>query len=104
MTNQPLSGSPQSSVPAVQHQLPHDQLVDFLHREIERTGTSSIAVLILGLRIANRLEVLTGSISMPAIQRYTDQSLDNLLRASDRYANFSGEQICLVLPGIANKD
>ena len=104
MTNQPLSGSPQTSVTAVQHQLPHDQLVDFLHREIERAGTSSIAVLILGLRIANRMEVLTGSISMRAIQRHTDESLDNLLRASDRYANFSGEQICVVLPGIANKD
>ncbi len=89
---------------SVQHQLPHGQLVDFLRHEIEKVGTSAIAVLIMELRLANRMDVLTGCVSMQAIKRYTDQRLDNLLRAADRYTNFSGDQICLVLPGLANKD
>lgn len=88
----------------MQRQLPHDQLVDFLHREIEKAGTNVIAVLIMELRLANRMDVLTGCISMQAIKRYTDQRLDSLLRVADRYTNFSGDQICLVLPGLANKD
>ena len=88
----------------MQHQLPHEQLVDYLHREIEKDGTRAIAVLILELGVVNRMEVLTGDISMHAINHYIDECLDNLLRAADRYTNFSGEQICLVLPNIANKD
>jgi EAL domain-containing protein (putative c-di-GMP-specific phosphodiesterase class I)/GGDEF domain-containing protein len=89
---------------AVSHQLPHDQLVDFLHREIEKAGGSAVAVLIMELRTANRMDVLTGGISVQAIKRHTDQLLDNLLRNADRYANFAGEQICLVLPGITSQD
>ena len=42
MTSHPLSASPQFSVTAIQHQLPHDQLVDFLHREIEKAGTTRL--------------------------------------------------------------
>lgn len=88
----------------VQHQLPHEQLVDYFHSEIEKGGTRTIAVLIIELGVVNRMEVLTGGISMQSIKRYTDQCLDNLLRAADRYTNFSGDQICLVLPNIASKD
>ncbi len=99
-----MTGHSPHSATAVRHQLPHDQLVDFLHHEIGKAGTGAIAVLILELRLANRMDVLTGSISMQAIKGYTDQCLDNLLRVADRYTNFSGEQVCLVLPGLANKD
>ncbi len=94
----------QSPATAVQHQLPHDQLIDFLHREIEKVETSTIAVLIMQTRLANRMDTLTGCISMQAIKHYIEQRLDNLLRVADRYAIFSGEQVCLVLPGLANKD
>ena len=94
----------QSVTALVQHQLPHEQLVDYLHREIEKDGTRAIAVLILEMGIANRMDVLTGNISMRAINHYIDERLDNLLRAADRYTNFSGEQICLVLPNIASRD
>jgi EAL domain-containing protein (putative c-di-GMP-specific phosphodiesterase class I)/GGDEF domain-containing protein len=87
-----------------QHQLPHEQLVDYLHSEIEKDGTRAISVLILELGIANRMDVLTGGISMQAIKRYIAQHLDNMLRPADRYTNFSGEQMCLVLPNIANKE
>ena len=105
---------PPSPATAVQRHLPHDQLVDFLrceflrpeflHRKIEKVGNNAIAVLIMELRLANRMDVLTGSVSMQAVKRYTEQRLDNLLRAVDRYTNFSGDQICIVLPGLANKD
>lgn len=89
---------------AAEHQLTHSQLVDFLHREIGKAGTGAIAVLIMELRRANRLDAITGDISAQSIMHYTDQRLDNLLRDADRYAHFSGELICLVLPGLANKD
>jgi len=89
---------------AISHQLPHDQLVDFLHREIEKGGNTALAVLIIELRTANRMDVLTGGVSVQAIKRHTDQRLDGLLRSADRFANFAGEQICLVLPGIASQD
>ncbi len=87
-----------------QHQLPHNQLVDFLHREIEKTGTGVIAVLIMELKRVNRIDAITGGISMQTVMKHTDQHLDQLLRDADRYANFSGEQICLVLPGLASKE
>jgi len=100
--NSPAANQPAAAL--AQHQLPHEQLVDYFHREIEKDGARAIAVLILELGIANRMDVLTGGISMQAIKRYVDQRLDNLLRVADRYTNFSGEQICLVLPNIANKE
>lgn len=86
------------------HQLPQAKLVDFLHRKIEETGTGAIAVLIMELRRVNRMDAITGGIPMQSIMDYTDQRLDHLLRDADRYANFSSEQICLVLPGLANKE
>jgi EAL domain-containing protein (putative c-di-GMP-specific phosphodiesterase class I)/GGDEF domain-containing protein len=93
------------SKPAQPHQyLPHNQLVDFLHHEIEKTGSTGVAVLIIELRQANRMDALTGNVSMHAIKNYTEQLLDTMLRAADRYTHFSGEQICLVLPGLASKD
>ena len=104
MTEQRPSPPHHSPGTAVSHQLLHSQLVDFLRHEIEKAGSSVIAVLILELRLANRMDVLTGYISMQAIKCYTDQILDNLLRVVDRYTSFSGDQICLVLPGLANKD
>ena len=93
-----------SGATAAQHQLPHNQLVDFLHHEIDTAGTGTIAVLIMELRRANRMDAITSGISTQTIINYTDQRLDHLLRDADRYANFSGEQLCLVLPGLANKD
>lgn len=88
----------------MQHQLPHNQLVDFLQHEIGKDGAVAIAVLIMELKQSNRMAAITGGISTQDIMHYTNQRLDNLLRDADRYANFSGEQICLVLPGLANKD
>ena len=99
-----MTGRKPHTTIAVQRQLPHDTLVDFLHREIGKSKNGSIAVLIMELRLANRMDVLTGSVSMQAVKHYANQQLDNLLRVVDRYTNFSGDQICLVLPGLANKD
>ena len=104
MTGLQSPAAHQPATAAMQHHLPHEQLVDYFHSEIEKDGTRAIAVLILELGIANRMDVLTGGISMQAIQRHIDQCLDDLLRVADRYTNFSGEQICLVLPSIANKE
>lgn len=94
----------QPAATAGRHQLTHSQLVDFLNHEIVKAGAGAIAVLIMELRRANRLEAITDGISTQLIMHYTDQRLNGLLRDADRYANFSGEQICLVLPGLASKD
>ncbi|MES1982108.1 MAG: GGDEF domain-containing phosphodiesterase [Pseudomonadota bacterium] len=101
MTN---PNSPDESITAGRHQFRHNQLVDFLHREIGNDGSGAIAVLIIELRRANRMDAITGGISMQTIMHHTNRRLEHLLREADRYANFSGEQICLVLPGLANKD
>jgi len=85
-----------------QHQLTHNQLVNFLRDEIGKAETSASAVLIMKLRRAKRLDAIIGDTSSQSIMNYTDQRLDSLLRDADRYAHFSDEQICLVLPDLAN--
>jgi len=99
-----MTDRPPHAATATQHQLTHSQLVNFLYQEAGKAGIGAIAVLIVELRRTNRLDAITGDVSAQAIMLYTEQRLDNLLRDADRYAHFSGEQICLVLPGLANKD
>jgi diguanylate cyclase (GGDEF)-like protein len=86
------------------HQLTHPQLVEFLHQQIGRSDTKSIAVLIIDLRRTDRFEAITGNIPSQSIMQHVDQRLDALLRNTDRFAHFDGEQILLVLPNLANKD
>jgi len=93
-----------SSAYDIRHQFPHDQLVNFLHNRINEAGAGGIAVLIVVLKQANRMNTLTGSVSFESIKHHTDQLLDRFLRSADRYTNLSDEQICLVLPGLASKD
>jgi EAL domain-containing protein (putative c-di-GMP-specific phosphodiesterase class I)/GGDEF domain-containing protein len=88
----------------LQHQLTHPQLVEFLRQQIDKAGTKSIAALIIELRRTDRLEAITGNISSQSIMQHVDKSLDTLLRDSDRFAHFDGEQILLVLSNLANKD
>ncbi|RFC35623.1 MAG: EAL domain, c-di-GMP-specific phosphodiesterase class I (or its enzymatically inactive variant) [Candidatus Nitrotoga sp. SPKER] len=92
----------QSSISARQHQLTHNQLVNFLRFEINKAEASATAVLIMKLRRAKRLDAIIGDISTQSINHYTNQLLDNLLRDADHYAHFSDDQICLVLPNLAN--
>ncbi|CAH1091433.1 putative bifunctional diguanylate cyclase/phosphodiesterase [Candidatus Nitrotoga sp. 1052] len=92
----------QSTTTATQHQLTHNQLVNFLRDEIGKTEASATAVLIMKLRRTKRLDAIIGDTSTQSIINYTDQRLDSLLRDADRYAHFSDEQICLVLSGLAN--
>ena len=92
----------QSATMVTQHQLTHNQLVNFLRDVIGKAGASATAVLIMKLRRAHRLDAIIGDSSTQSIINYTDQRLDSLLRDADRYAHFSDDQICLVLPGLAN--
>ncbi len=92
----------QSKTTMMRHQLTHNQLVNFLRFEIDKTETSATAVLIMKLRRAKRLDAIMGDTSTQSINHYTDQLLDGLLRDSDRYAHFSDDQICLVLPNLSN--
>jgi len=85
-----------------QHQLTHNQLVNFLREEIGKSETSATAVLIMKLRRAKRLDAIIGDTSTQSIINYTDQRLDSLLRDADRYAHLSDDQICLVLSDLAN--
>ena len=98
--NPPLPN--QSNTTATQHQLTHNQLVNFLRYEIGKAETSATAVLIMKLRRAKRLDAIIGDTSTQSIILHTDQRLDSLLRDADRYAHFSDEQICLVLSDLAN--
>lgn len=92
----------QSTTMVTQHQLTHNQLVNFLRDVIGKARASATAVLIMKLRRAHRLDAIIGDSSTQSIINYTDQRLDSLLRDADRYAHFSDDQICLVLPGLAN--
>ncbi|MFZ1545880.1 MAG: GGDEF domain-containing phosphodiesterase [Candidatus Nitrotoga sp.] len=92
----------QPNAAATQHQITHNQLVNFLRDKIGKSGTSATAVLIMKLRRAKRLDAIIGDTSTQSIIDYTDQRLDSLLRNADRYAHFSDEQICLVLSDLAN--
>jgi len=98
--------SPQMQPPTstIKHELSHKRVVDFLHREIGKTGTGTTGVLIMDLRQTNRMDALTGNVPAHVIKNHTDLCLEKLLRDTDRYANFSGQQVCLVLPELANKD
>ncbi len=104
MNNPRSSTADQTPPESGLHQLPHEQLVDYLHNEIETDKTRAVSVLILELGIANRMDVLTGGISMQAIKLYIATILDSMLRPADRFTNFSGEQMCLVLPNIASRE
>ncbi len=101
--DRPQSSTPNQFTPtAMQHQLTHNQLVNFLRDEVGKAGTSTTAVLIMKLKRAKHLDAIIGDTSTPSIMDYIDQHLDSLLRDADRYAHFFDEQICLVLPGLAN--
>ena len=86
------------------HQLTHPQLVEYLRLQIAASGGKSVAVLIIALRRTDRLKAITGNISSQSIMQQIEQQIDFLLRETDRYAHFDGEQILLVLPHLANKD
>lgn len=88
----------------LQHKITHPQLVEFLRQKIDEAATKSLAVLIIELRRTDRLDAITGNVSLQLIMQHVDQHLDTLLRDADRFANFYGEQILLVLSNLANKD
>jgi EAL domain-containing protein (putative c-di-GMP-specific phosphodiesterase class I)/GGDEF domain-containing protein len=88
----------------MEHKLTHPQLVEFLGHQIELARDKSIAVFVIELRRADRLDALTGKISSQAVLRHADQRLNSSLRDTDRFAHIDGERILLVLPKIANKD
>ncbi|MGO8753703.1 MAG: putative bifunctional diguanylate cyclase/phosphodiesterase [Gallionellaceae bacterium] len=87
-----------------EHKLTHQQLVEFLGHQISIAGDKSVAVFIVGLRRADRLDSITGKISAQSVLQHVDQLLDSLLRDEDRFAHLDGEQILLVLTNLANKD
>ncbi len=88
----------------LQHKITHPQLVEFLSQQIKLPQTKSLAVLIVELRRTDRLDAITGNVSLQLIMHHVDQHLDTLLRDADRFAHFDGQQILLVLPNLANKD
>ena len=104
MTESSLSPADTSSALTSQHQLPHDQLLEFLNQTIEHAGNNIISVLVMELGRTNRMDTITGKISMQALMQHTSQCLDKLLRDVDRYTHFTSELICLVLPGLINEN
>ena len=87
-----------------QHKFSHTQLVEFLGHQVNISGDKTVAVLLIALRRTDRLDAITGKVSLESILDHADRSIDSLLRPADRYAHIGGEQILLVLPGLANKD
>ena len=87
-----------------QHKFTHTQLVEFLGHQINISGDKTVAVLLIALRRTDRLDAITGKVSLESILDHADQRIDSLLRPADRYAHIGGEQILLVLPELANND
>ncbi len=85
-------------------QLEHAALLELLRRELDvaQREHGIIAVLLLELRRANRLDAITGGPHTDVIFEHARLRLERLLRDTDRYARISSEQICLVLPRLTS--
>jgi diguanylate cyclase (GGDEF)-like protein len=78
------------------------ELLQALQHHINQAGNSIVAVLMLEIRRANRLEALIGGPPASVVIEHAAQRLSRLLRSEDRFARLSNEQICVILPNLAN--
>ena len=80
----------------------HDELLGMLRETLARTPGGTVAVLMVELRRANRLQAITSGPSSEVLLDHALQRLDRVLRDADRMARLSSEQICVVLPGLGD--
>lgn len=73
-----------------------------ISRLISGHANSALAVMMVELRRANRLQALTGGISADVIMEHAMARLDRVLRDVDRMARLSNETLCLVLPNLGD--
>jgi diguanylate cyclase len=73
-----------------------------ISRMISLNSGAVLAVMIVELRRANRLQALTGGVSSDAIMEHAMARLDRVLRDVDRMARLSNESICLMLPNLGD--
>ncbi len=71
-------------------------------RMISLNPGAVLAVMMVELRRANRLQALTGGISSEAIMEHGIARLDRVLRDVDRMARLSNESLCLILPNLGD--
>jgi len=61
-----------------------------------------LGVMLVELRRANRLQVLTGGASSDDIMEHAMRRLDRVLRDADRLSRLSPETLCIVLPNLSD--
>ena len=77
-------------------------LAEFLRARLAEPDCRPLAVLVMELRLANRLVAMSDASARESILENTDRRLAEALRETDRFARLSGEQVFVVLPGLAN--
>lgn len=73
-----------------------------ISRMISVQSGSALAVIMIELRRANRLQALTGGVSAEVILEHSVARLDRVLRDVDRLCKLSNETLCLVLPNLGD--
>ncbi|MDX2219452.1 MAG: GGDEF domain-containing phosphodiesterase [Burkholderiales bacterium] len=91
-----------TSTPAASRIVTRQAIGGEISRLISSHADSALAVMMVELRRANRLQALTGGISADIIMEHAMARLDRVLRDVDRMAKLSNETLCLVLPKLGD--
>jgi predicted signal transduction protein with EAL and GGDEF domain len=83
------------------YRIEHGNLLSQLQSALARADGTYLAVLMINLRFSNRLGLITGAISVETISRLVTERLERVLRDSDRFVYLSNDQICVLLPHLA---
>jgi len=92
----------QPVAPRMSQRVGFAELVEILRATLAQPDCRPLAVLVMELRLANRLAALNAPGVREAILEQADARLAEALRESDRFARVSGEQVFVLLPGLAN--
>lgn len=94
-----MSASPPTSASRL---VSRQSLAGEISRMISVQSGTALAVIMIELRRANRLQALTGGVSAEAIVEHSVARLDRVLRDVDRLCKLSNETLCLVLPNLGD--
>ena len=78
------------------------ELAEQLRAALAQSECRPLAVMVMELRLANRLTAMSAAAGREAILAETDARIAEALRPADRFARVSGEQVFVLLPDLAN--
>ena len=78
------------------------ELAGLLRERVAEPGCRALAVLVIELRLANRLAAMRDAASRESILDTADRRLAEALRPADRFARLSSEQVFVLLPDLPN--